>query len=125
MIRRNRHSTGLGTVLEEKMKYLVEVNVRDVSGGSAEDFVGVATAAKEYLQGLIDAGQLDCSYFVGYSGRGVAIGNADSHEELMANLQGYPTAPFLKFEVYPLVDFAAGWDIIIKDFQNRAAAMSG
>ena len=99
------------------MKYLVEVRAKQ-GGGRAnlpqDEAANIGAAAKAYIQDKVADGTIDCSYFVGHGGHGIAIMNADSHEQLMRDIHGYPTAPFLDFTVAPLVDAEVGWDILLQ-----------
>jgi muconolactone delta-isomerase len=56
-----------------------------------------------YLKGLRQSGKVECNY--GYAGAkgGLAIVNAESHEELQGITNGYPMSPFITLEIHPLI----------------------
>ncbi|MGB5931821.1 MAG: muconolactone Delta-isomerase family protein [Anaerolineae bacterium] len=83
-----------------------------------EQGVALFQAAKEWVKARLADGTLDCVYsFADLSG-GLAIGNADSHEELMDRILDYPMYPFFDWEVEPLCDFSHSMDRLIEWWQT-------
>ncbi len=74
-----------------------------------------------WIKAKLDDGTLDCAYNL-FGGGGFAIGNADSHEQILANLLEYPLYPFFTWEVTPLLDFESSLTGYI-EFYKRLASM--
>ena len=53
-------------------------------------------------------------------GGGVAVTNADSHEDLMASMREFPLFPFVEWQVHPLVDINRSLDSAIEMFRSMA-----
>jgi hypothetical protein len=68
--------------------------------------------ARDWIGERIDDQRFDCVYmFLG--GGGVAIRNAESHEEVYDELVAYPLYGFFDWSVEPLVDWEHGFGTII------------
>ena len=89
-----------------KMKYLLLVKPR-AGGGQVPpaDVIRVLEGNKVYLNEKLADGTFDCTYGFIDGSSGMAIINADSHEQAMNVLMAYPAWPFLNFEIHPLCDF--------------------
>ena len=86
------------------MKFLILSKI-PIGAPAADNPVALFQASKEYHNAAFADGSLDCVYsFVTGKGGGMAIANADSHEELWEKLSAYPWYPYMEFEVHPLVD---------------------
>lgn len=84
----------------------------------------IMQAAKEWMNAAIAEGRADCQYIVAGGQAGFTISNADSHEELMAQLLSYPLYPFLTWEVTPLCDWTQTYDQFIEFWKKLASQMS-
>jgi muconolactone delta-isomerase len=78
--------------------------------------VELLQAAKEWIITKLADGSLDCVYNF-FGGGGFAIGNADSHEALLAVLLSYPMYPFFDWEVEPILEFSQSIDQYIESYQ--------
>lgn len=74
-----------------------------------------------YIKGKLADGTLDASYNV-IGGGGLAIGNADTPEQILANLLDYPLYPFFSWEVTPLLDLESSLEKYM-EFYKRLASM--
>lgn len=81
----------------------------------------IMQAAKEWMNTAIAEGGADCHYVVVSGQAGFTISNADSHEELMAQLLSYPLYPFLSWEITPLCDWSQSYDLFIEFWKKMAA----
>jgi hypothetical protein len=70
-----------------------------------EQGVDLHRAALAWINERLEDGRMDCCY-VFANGGGVAISNAESHEQLFDEIVSYPLHPFYRFEVEPLCDVA-------------------
>ena len=57
-----------------------------------------------YIKGLQQTGKMECNYGIAGMKGGLGIVNAESHAELQKIVSGYPMFPFIKLEIYPLMD---------------------
>ncbi len=77
-------------------------------------------AAKQWLSDKTKEGIIDAVY--GYQeGGGLTIANADSHEDLMNTVRGFPLFPFVAWEIRPLVDINKSLDSAVEMFQKMTA----
>ena len=60
-------------------------------------------AALEWSKAKLADGTLDFVYNL-FGGGGMGIGNAETHEEILALLLEYPLYPFFSWEITPLLD---------------------
>ena len=99
------------------MKYLTLTKPR---GNLPPDIAeGVFQAGKDWLNAQVANGTLD--FVHGFpEGGGVAVSNADSHEELMARMRDFPLFPFVEWQVQPLVDISRSLDSAIEMFRGMA-----
>ena len=97
------------------MKFLVFMKA--VRAPAPENPIAVLQAAKEHLNAKLADGTLDCIYNV-VGTMGMAIVNADSHEELTEQLMAYPQYPFGDFEVHALGDANHFFDKTIEMMQK-------
>ena len=74
-----------------------------------------------WIKANLDDGTLDCAYNL-IGGGGLGIGNADSHEQILADLLEYPLYPFFSWEVTPLLDLDSSLAGYI-EFYKRLASM--
>ncbi len=98
------------------MKYLVIQKPRRTTL-PPEELAAIQQAAKEWLNAKLADGTIDCAYAFAAAG-GVAIGNADSHEDLMRQIVESPLWPVSKFEVHALCDFDQAFDASIERLQK-------
>ena len=83
------------------MKFLViaRPNAASQSPATSE----ALKASYQYFKTRLENGTLDCAYsFVPFGGMGIA--NADTPEQLWAEISGYPLVTGFDWEVQPLAD---------------------
>jgi muconolactone delta-isomerase len=100
------------------MKYLVTV-LSQTASLPPEQGAKLVAAAKEWIQAGLDAGRVDCAYLFADNMLGIAIHNADSHEELFERLLSYPLYRYFDFEVRPLCDWKRAMAAIEAAFWSR------
>ena len=61
-------------------------------------------AGLEWLNAKLADGTLDVTFNI-IGGGGIGIGNAETHEEILAMLLEYLLYPFFSWEITPLLDF--------------------
>jgi len=82
----------------------------------------VVRAAQQWLRERRDDGTFECVYgFV--EGGGLGVGNADSVERQMDLMLEYPLAPFVQYEVHPLVEPDDGFERLLAMLDRVAAQM--
>jgi hypothetical protein len=100
------------------MKYLITglpgSNPTPVEHGAA-----LLQAGKAWIKEKIADGSIDCHYSF-FGGGGIAIGNAASHQELLAVILAYPLYPFFEWDVQPLLEFEEAYDRYIGFYQQIA-----
>ena len=100
------------------MKYLITglpgSNPLPVEQGAA-----LLQAGKAWIKERIADGSLDCHYSF-FGGGGIAIGNATSHEELLADILAYPLYPFFEWDVQPLLEFEEAYENYIEFYHQIA-----
>ena len=101
------------------MKYLVITEPR--GNLPPEMAVQLFEAARKWINEKVADGTIEVSYSFP-AGGGATIGNADSHEDLMADMRAFPLFPFLSWDVRPLVDREASFDSAIEMFSQMAQA---
>jgi hypothetical protein len=74
-----------------------------------------------WIKAKLADGSLDSTYNV-IGGGGIAIGNADTPEQILADLLDYPLYPFFSWEVTPLLDLESSLDKYM-EFYKRLASM--
>jgi hypothetical protein len=79
-------------------------------------------ASKGWMQGKIADGTIDFIYNF-FGGGGFVVSNADSNEEVLANLLEYPLYAFFTWEVTPLLDFDVSLDQYVAFYENMASMM--
>ena len=77
-------------------------------------------AGLSWIKAKLADGTLDFTYNV-IGGGGIAISNADSAEQILANLLEYPLYPFFTWEVTPLLDMEDSVDKYIAYYKQRAS----
>lgn len=78
-------------------------------------------AGLSWIKAKLADGTLDSTYNV-IGGGGIAISNADSAEQILANLLEYPLYPFFTWEVTPLLDLDSSLNKYI-EYYKRLASM--
>lgn len=78
-------------------------------------------AGLSWIKAKLADGTLDSTYNV-IGGGGIAISNADSAEQILANLLEYPLYPFFTWEVTPLLDMDSSLNKYI-EYYKRLASM--
>lgn len=74
-------------------------------------------ATRDWIAERIDDRRFDCVHmFMG--GGGVAIRNAESHEEVYNELLAYPLYRFFDWSVEPLVDWEHGFGTILSGYER-------
>jgi hypothetical protein len=76
-------------------------------------------AAREWIGERLGDGRMDCAY-VFADGGGLAIGNAETHEQVFDELMSYSLCPFFRREVKPLCDLEHTFGTIVKTFSRAA-----
>lgn len=100
------------------MKYLVTAKP-----GPMPPPVELLRQAQEWLQAKLDDGSFEAVY--GYpQGGGCSIGENDSVEQLMEQLLDYPLAPFVEFDVQPLVELEAAFERVIPFVEKASAQLA-
>ncbi len=80
--------------------------------------VALYQATTAWVNAKLADGTIDCHYVFADLSGGFAIGNADSHEEMMGNLLSYPLYPFFDWETIPLADWSHSYEKLIEYFQQ-------
>jgi len=82
----------------------------------------VVRAAQQWVQEKRDDGTFECTYgFV--EGGGLAIGIAPTVEGQMDLMLEYPLAPFVQYEVHPLIEADEGFQRLLTMLDRVAAQM--
>ena len=98
------------------MKFLLTATPRPVPPPPA-----LIDEAKRWVLAQVQSGVADCCY--GYvTGGGVAIVNADSHEDAMKHLLEYPLYGFAEFTIQPLCDAAQSYDLLAASVRRATGA---
>jgi hypothetical protein len=92
------------------MKYLVIAKPGKVSP-PPETLPALLDSFHEYASRNIAEGKVEAAHLFA-AGGGFSVVNADSHEDLMDNLQQSPVGAFSDYEIHPLLDFDQGMDRI-------------
>jgi hypothetical protein len=101
---------------QRAMKYLIMAK----PGGMPvprERFVELYQAAQAWFRERLADGRMDCVYVFADAG-GMAISNADTHDQVFAELISYPLYGNFVWEVQPLCD----WDAAIMTILELASA---
>lgn len=77
-------------------------------------------AGKDWIKAKLADGTLDCVYNF-FGGGGIAIGNAESHEDVLRDLLEYPLYPFFTWEVKPLLDMDGSLNQYIEFYKRLAS----
>jgi hypothetical protein len=93
-----------------EMKFLILGKPR-AGAHPVEDRAAANKAAKAMLEKLLEDGTLDCSYQL-VGGGGVAIGNADTAEDLLRVLWSYPLFSQFEWHVEPLVESVKVFELL-------------
>ncbi len=100
------------------MKFLL--TAIDLSPVPTENVLSLNQAARDWIKQKLSDGTIECVYgFV--EGLGIAIVNANSHEELAEVLYAYPLNPFTTFDIKPLVDLVWVLDKNIEMIQKQSS----
>ena len=73
---------------------------------------------KAWLNANLSNGTMD--FVHGFPEGGVGVINADSHEDLMEKMRGFPLFPFVDWQVRPLVDIDRSLDSAVEMFKKMA-----
>jgi len=87
---------------EKTVKFLVLVTPR-ADAPVSQDWLTLYQAAKAWIESRLKSGQLDCIY-QRLEGRGVAIVNVNTAEELWEGIASYPLTAQCEWQVEPLFD---------------------
>jgi hypothetical protein len=85
------------------MKYLI-IAKPGTTQIPVEQGAALLQAGLSWIKAKLADGSIDSTYNF-FGGGGFAIGNADSNEQMLANLLEYPLYPFFVWEVTPILDF--------------------
>ena len=94
------------------MKYLITAKTIGFPGmtpTSPDVMHSLNLAARTYVKERLEEGSFECHYIFP-DGGGFVIANADSHEEVMDILLGYPLYPMFVWEVKVLCDWEHSYD---------------
>ena len=99
------------------MKYLTITEPRgNIPPQMAEQ---IFEMGRDWIKKALADGKIDVIYsFPG--GGAVTIGNADSHDDLMAKMREFPMFPFVSWDVRPLVEIESSFDSAIEMFKRIA-----
>ena len=84
------------------MKYLITAKPGTTHIPTEQGAV-LLQAVLEWTKAKLADGTLDSVYNL-FDGGGIGIGNAETNEEILANLLEYPLYPFFSWEITPLLD---------------------
>ena len=98
------------------MKYLI-AGERNSMPVPVDQGAALYQAAKAWINAHLADGRMDCSYVFADTG-GLAITNAESHEEVFDALLSYPLYAFFDWEVRALCDWSHSYDSIIELFER-------
>lgn len=94
------------------MKYLVRCELKDLIPTPADRLAELTGKAVEWIEARLADGGMDCNYvFPGHGG--IAIFNADSHEDLLEMLLDYPLHHAFHWDVQPLCDWRRSFDALL------------
>ena len=79
-------------------------------------------AAKIWLEAKVADGSFDLVYLF-FGGGGFAIGNSDSHEQMLSDMLEYPLYPFFTWDVKPLLELSASMDNYTGYYEKLASMM--
>ena len=74
-------------------------------------------AAGKWISERLEDGRMDCAY-VFVDGGGLAIRNAETHEQAFDELMSYPLYQFFRWEVKPLCDWEHTFGSIIEAYSR-------
>lgn len=103
------------------MKYLITVTPGSVQippkmGAS------LLQASKAWIDSKLADGTLDFVYNF-FSGGGVSVGNAESHEKILADMLSYPMYPFFDWDVEPLLEWKGSFDMFAGFYEKMVSMM--
>ena len=101
------------------MKYLITA-IPGPTQMPSEHGVALLQAGLAWIKSKLADGSLDCTYNY-FGGGGIAIGNADSHEQILADLLEYPLYPFFEWDVTPLLDLDTTLEQYVGFYQRIAS----
>jgi hypothetical protein len=102
------------------MKYMI-VSKPGTTQIPVEQGAALIQMGLSWIKAKLADGTIDSTFSV-IGGGGIAIGNADSPEQILADLLEYPLYPFFTWEVTPLLDLESSLDKYI-EFYKRLASM--
>ena len=98
------------------MKYLITAKP-GMTPMPPDQGAAILKATRAWIQGKLGDATLDvtCNLF---GGGGMAIANADTHEECLKNLLEIPIYPFFEWEVLPILSFEESYDMYIAFYEK-------
>lgn len=102
------------------MKYLVTCRPCPTEP-PPERAIALIKAATEWIEDRLADGSMETTYLFPDRG-GIAIMDAESHEELMEMLVGYPAFPLYTWEVQALVDWRWGFTNVLRFLERSCGA---
>lgn len=100
------------------MKFLI-IGSPGLTQVPIEQGADLLKAGSAWIKGKIADGTLDCHYSY-FGGGGMAIANAESHADLLADILAYPLYPFFEWEVTPLMEYERAYEEYAGFYQRMA-----
>ena len=99
------------------MKYLLTCRPIEEAAPPREA-VAKIRASMEWIEARLADGSMESTYLFPERG-GIAIMNADSHDDLMKLLLDYPALTLYQWDIRPLADWRTGFETVIKLLERR------
>lgn len=91
------------------MKFMLMIRERLMGGPAVDDPIALNRACKEWFVAHLERRVIDCAYYIAPRA-GMCIMNADSHEQLLAQMRSFPAFANSDIELHVLVDATEGID---------------
>jgi len=92
-----------------------------VKPGPVPPSVDLVRSAQDWIDAKISDGTFECVYAF-LDGGGFSVGKADSLDQLMDDLLDYPLAPFVEYDVRPLIAVDDAFPKVIKAAERLTSA---
>jgi hypothetical protein len=96
-----------------QMKYLVTANRNNVEAPSTEEWLAVLQATREYFLTHSKSGAIESLYVFLDARGGIAILNAESHDQAQDLIIAHPQFPYYDWEFEPILDGLPAYDKFI------------
>ena len=103
------------------MKYLITVSPGSIPIPPKMG-ADLLKASKAWIESKLADGTLDFVYNF-FGGGGVSVGNADSHERILADMLTYPLYAFFDWDVEPLLEWKSSFDMFTGFYEKMASMM--